>query len=720
MWTLQYFDAANNLQELGFAQLAALEGGRVVADAWQARFLSQRASSVSLRLPGVPPAVAPAIPFESRITLWSGRTLTAGVYSGGVRQFQGLRTDRSGTADPRGAGSSYVFEDEWYFLDHCPFQQAWVRLAAAGGPPNYVPFSSVVLFQPNPGQTYVPAPVNGLIHTGQQIRDILNWAVSLGASLQVGQIDPALYQAWYPLPNVKCGDAIRHCLRLHPDCFTELDYSTTPPTFNVRQRANLTAVNLPYAATDSSGRRHLATGIQPRPELQPRRVAIFYRVISNQYLLASPVDIYPNTSLAVTGPVITGQSVGGPSAPYTAGGSPVVGTAMSGITGNATLTIPVGAPGGLRALDFAVDLQGPQLAVSTAAITTAPFDPTNLAWWRQKVPALAQGIPASGPGALQLLSTTVNGGGPTDISVLDASTLDAYGNLSHPVNLATFTSELLPQSAPMAWMTASSGGPLQVLEVTVSAHFSYARQKNVGSGTLVIARPNDHVHSVRVKLCNSASVSGSYSQYLTTGEAIPANLAQSVYASLATLQYSFTHSLVERPFNGWLKPGRHAINLTGGAPAWSNMQATLARSEFRMHLDAAGVAFDHFTVQCGPVEHLEPGQLVQLFNTFANRDLARIDTGERLTGIPAPNRTVPMPADAARENTVTGLPDQALQVFSAPDAANPAATVAISHNPAAGQITVAQLDSSSGAQLNQRLVMAEYSGVGAPGPATLA
>jgi hypothetical protein len=186
------------------------------------------------------------------------------------------------------------------------------------------------------------------------------------------------------------------------------------------------------------------------------------------------------------------------------------------------------------------------------------------------------------------------------------------------------------------------------------------------------------------------------------------------------LQYSFTHSLVERPFNGWLKPGRHAINLVGGAPAWTTMQATLASSDYRLHLDAGGNTFDHFTVQCGPVEHLEPGQLVQLFNTFANRDLARIDTGERLTGVPAPNSTILMPADTAQENTVTGIPDQAFQVFSAPDASNPGTTVAITHHPAAGQITVAQLDSTSGAPLNQRLVMAEYSGAGAPGPATLA
>ena len=79
----------------------------------------------------------------------------------------------------------------------------WVQLLTSGGASNYVPFSSLVLFQPNPGEPYSPAPVNGIINTGQQITDILNWAIYLGANLLVGTINPALYQAWYPLTNAK-------------------------------------------------------------------------------------------------------------------------------------------------------------------------------------------------------------------------------------------------------------------------------------------------------------------------------------------------------------------------------------------------------------------------------------------------------------------------------------------------------------------------------------
>jgi hypothetical protein len=713
-WTLKYYDSTDTLQTVTFAALAVLEGGKVIADAWTLHFQSHKASTVTLRLPGVPPHVAPAIPFESRIQI---------IDPTGTVQFAGYRTDRSGTADPNRTSSQYTFEDDWYFLEHCPYHQMWVR--QVGGASSNVPFPAVVLYQPNPGQTYTPAPVAGVITVGQQITDILNWAISRGAQLQIGEIDPDLYEAWYPLQNAKCADAIRHCLRLSPDCFTEIDYTTTPPTFNARQRGNLTAVTLPYAYTDSAGRRHIATDITSRPELQPKRVALFYRVVSGSALVSTPVDIWPNSNLSVQGPVITGQDVGGSAAPYTAGGTPVVGTAMTGITGSGVMTIPVGAPGGLRALDYAIDLSGPKQTISTAAITTAAFDPTNLNWWRNKVPSLRQvseggTIPNDGStGALTLLSASINTGGPQDISV----TQDAPGGIGAYINLTTFAYELLPTSAPMSWMTAvPGGGALEVAEAIVTVHFSYSRQKAVGTGTLENSQVNDHVHHVRVKLCNSETATGSYSQTISTGEAVPPNLAETVYNSLAPLQYSFSHTLVEYPFNGFLKPGKHAVNLGGTAAlaAWTTMAATLQQSEYKLHLDGGGNTYDNATIRCGPVEHLEPGQLIQLFNVFANRDLSKIDPQERLNGAAAPGNTVAAASDTAQENSVPGVPDQALQSFTAPDGVQTGITQSITVNPATGQATVAQLNSATGAQLSSAIIMAELSGSGAPGAGTLA
>ena len=708
-WQLQYVAAGGALQTVTFPQLAALEGARAVGSGWKVEFTSQKSSTVQLNLPGVPAHIAPAIPFESRVKIFS---------PDGTKQFEGYRTDRNGVSDPHKSHCQYTFEDEWYFLDRCAFYQTWNRVTnSTSNPPTSTtfPFTNIVLFQGNPGQNYNPEPVQNHISTGQQLADILNWAILMGANLQVGQIDPSLYCAFYPVQNVKCGEAIRHCLRLHPDCFTEIDYSTTPPTFNVRQRLNLTPITLPYAYTDASGRRHLVTDIQERPELQPKRVALFYRVISQGNLLSAPMDIWPNQPLSCTGPISAGQLVGGAAAPYTAGGLPIVGTAMANLNAG-TANILVGAPPGLRALDFAVDLVGPRSSISQATITSLVFNPTNLNWWVAKVPSLGQNIPAAGPGALALLSNNINTGAAQGITVVDST--------GAPMDLTVFQYELDPKSSVMSWMTTPAGAAAQVKEVTVTAYFSYAKSKTIGTGSVTIQQPNAHPHSVRVKLTNLPSGTQSFSQYLTTGEAVPAGLAQNLYNALNWLQYSFTHTFIERPFNGWLKPGKHAINLTGpnAQAKWATMAATVQKTSYAMKLDGAGNTFDNVSVECGPVKHLEAGELIQLFNVFQNRDLSKIDTNERLTGTPSPGQTTAMPSDTAQENSVPGHTDDALKVFSAPDTTNPVtggSTILVQVNPASGQTSVQQVSSVDATVKNTGIVAPAYSGSGAPAAGTL-
>ena len=702
-WTLQYVDGNGAKQLVTFKQLATAEGGKVVGQGWQVNFASHRSSSVKLNLPGVPAHLAPVIPFESRVQIFSPDN---------TKQFDGLRTDRHALSDAKKAASDYTLEDEWYFLDRCPYNQMMKIVSnLATGAYTTLPYVNVVLFQPNPGQNYNPAPVSNHIHTGQQITDILNWAILLGANLQVGQIDCARYCAWYPQTNLKCGDALRHCLRLHPDCFTEIDYSTTPPTFHVRKRANLQRVTLPYEYTDASGRVHQVLDIQERPELQAGRVAIFYRSIANGALLSTALDIWPQNNLSVTGPVTVGQLVGGANAPYTTNGSPVVGTALAAL-GSGTANVNCGAPPGLRSLDFAVDLAGPRQSAVSSIITSFAFDPTSLALWKSKVPSLAQNIPTSGAGALTLLSSNINTGGALDISVVD----DATGAA---VDLGTFQYLLDPRSSVMSWMKTPGGAAAQVNEVIVTAHFSYAKQKTIGSGTLTIQQPNDHAHHFRVKLTNLPSGNYSFSQYLSTGEAQPTGLAQALCTDLAALQYSFTHTFVERPFNGWLKPGKHAINLAGGnaQAKWAAMNATVQQTTFRMKLGNGGVTFDNVTVKCGPVEHLEIGELVQLFNVFQNRDLSKVDPNERLSGTPSPGQTVAMPSDGAQENSVTGEPDDALKVFSAPDPLNAGGYLLISTADAAGNFTgqfnVRQTDGNASTRTTG-VMGAQYSGNGTP------
>ena len=61
------------------------------------------------------------------------------------------------------------------------------------------------------------------------------------------------------------------------------------------------------------------------------------------------------------------------------------------------------------------------------------------------------------------------------------------------------------------------------------------------------------------------------------------------------------------------------------------------------------------TIQCGPVNHLEPGYLIQLFNLFVYRQRSGIDPSQRLSGGLSGNQ-VNLSASAGRENTTSAAP----------------------------------------------------------------
>ena len=73
-----------------------------------------------------------------------------------------------------------------------------------------------------------------------------------------------------------------------------------------------------------------------------------------------------------------------------------------------------------------------------------------------------------------------------------------------------------------------------------------------------------------------------------------------------------------------------------------------------------------------------------------------------------------MADDSAKENSVTGMPDQGLQVFTGLDAANSGVTVAITHDPTNGTATLSHLNSTTGEVLGTGVMAPQYNGAGAP------
>ncbi len=663
-WSITFTDANGaNPQTVQLPAFGAFDSGKSVRNGIKFSFKSHAASECNLQIDGANPSSAPKIPFKSKITLTDGNNVT---------QFVGRRVDWDGSAEANSQSFSYQFQDAWWELSKIVYKNVWwagayqaatlsgnvltfanaqlgtnqqaeqVAMHNAAGanigisnltwssttqatiatlPSGTVASASllfqttdVVLFQYFPTDPYQTAAqvINYYITTGDQIREILNFAIANGANLQGGQIDPALYVPWYPTRCCNCAEAIKLCLRMHPDAFTEIDYTTTPPTFNVRLRGSLTAKTLPYSFTDSTGNQHVATNIKPRPDLVPSRIAIFYRYLINGSLVAWPQDIYP-----------------------------------------------VGAPDGLLSTDYSLDLQGPTISQQTGQIVSYVFDPTNstngMNWWKKKCHAL------SGASNLVMVDSLGN------VGTGELTVLDDNGNA---INTSTYAWEFTG-GAVMSFLGIS------VVFANVTSYFSY--QTFDANGVLKSAAAI-HKQTTRVKLVNTPSIIETFTQFLTTGEAIPSGLAQSIYNALATLQYNLSHKIQARPFVSFIKPGKHLVNLTGGATAWQTMNATVQTTEYSLFSDGNNNVTAIADIRCGPVEHLEAGQLVQLFNLFFNRDVAKINPWERITGTSNTGGGGQPFTDTAQEN-------------SHPDTVQPALTQHIAQTPDTnGNRTVLQHD----------------------------
>lgn len=669
-----------------------------VGTALSVEFATHGASKFRLPLPGVPPETAPAIPFEAQCKIYTGRTYSGGSWTGGTLLFQGRRTDNHGEVSGTAVNSEIVIEDVWYDFRNLTLQAVWqVITGGTMASPTYGTAASpdCVLFQATPGVNYATwlsspnpaglntAAVTGHITTGQAIVEMLQYAINYGGvNLQIGEIDPALYVPFYPVRSERIDQCLKYALRVHPDCTCEIDHTTTPPTFNIRQRSNLTALTLPYAGSQTASGRaqtHLTSSITPRPDLVPSRVCLTLKETSQ----------------------VAGQAV----------------------ISMATDLWPAAAPIALRSFDASLDLTGPRISYVTGQVTTYAggsataaingTESTALAWWKLKVPAF--GALETVPGSVSLVNTAINDGSLNCITVLD--------DTGATVNLMTYNTILEHGGTIHPWMSVPK------IECTVTGYFTYQRRKNLGTAAspvwVITKEPNQHAHPVRVTLCTAPQGVTQYEQeqILSTGEGYPGGLAEGIYNALSALQYQFKHTILEQPFGTIIKPGKHALNVTGGATAWQTMNAMVQSVRIKLiNSPTAGITSAETTVSCGPIAHLEPGQIIQLFNIFQNRDLSRINPNERSSGLPNGGANAGMPSQTAKENTSPTPADEAQQMYSAPDAVTANLTPGFFFDPANHQILFQQFNTISGTPgtpVFTGAVKPTYTGTGAPSATTL-
>lgn len=164
----------------------------------------------------------------------------------GTIRFQGRCKKVSGAITAQTDTKTYEFLGLWQELDELIYHRVWMMNVIAG--------HIVTPFEDYTTEVYLNYnPVANLLTTvGEQIRAVLEYAISRGVEMQVGVCDLPVQ----PLPtmgvDLRCADVIRNQMVWAPDAQPRIDYTTTPPTFHFYRRSALTPVTLNVAALNNA------------------------------------------------------------------------------------------------------------------------------------------------------------------------------------------------------------------------------------------------------------------------------------------------------------------------------------------------------------------------------------------------------------------------------------------------------------------------------------
>jgi hypothetical protein len=492
MWTLEHDGVEKSLVDWGLSE-------RVTRTR-----MNQAPDVVTIYAPGAMDA-ASAFAYGAAVVVRRDRTFAAGAYSGGTIFFRG----KAGLAQRSGSGASeginYRFYGPWWDLQRLVFQQEWNEFAGwtipgdASSDPTFTVKRTSELYL---GQSITGAKLN----TGGQISEAISWAITCGVSCALGTIDAAANIPIYNVRDITVAEVIVQMLRWTPDVVCWFDYTTTPPTFHARKRANLVDV-----AVTVDGLSELS--IIPRYDLQLPAVCL-------RFLRTDTVDGRPSK-------VIVDQN------------------APPGATGQE-----------LGASVHTIELQGSAATNVYGELECAACnaqhgtEATRIAWWQAFEPLLASGY--------------IN---PSSLHVTVASVKDKNGDA---VSLAGFPNVLVSgQVAPWMTIGGGTPVSEVSVTVKAVATYDLYRKPNGWSETnasqFLAQRKRTKELSVNLRLTNG--VSGTYSALgsFSGGEDVPTGLAAEIYNAHATLQHEGTIVLVADEVPSGIGPGNTLTISTGSA-----------------------------------------------------------------------------------------------------------------------------------------------------------
>ena len=637
--------------------------------------------------------------YGSRVIIYQNRTGSGTNWSGGACWFDGRVEpwQRSGAPGLEDCIGRVV--NAWWYFERIQYKMTFSRATGASTLTTYTT-NRVVL-----GVGYSGSGSNWVtLNTGQQIAAAINWAISQGAPVTLGNVAP-----WAPVVSdfqkcIKVSQVLQKMWQIESDFIVVWDYSTvgtnpavpgTPtihflkcsqtnlnPALSAGQKA--AQVLTPVTINLDTGNWLTKFKIRPRPDWVKSYVFINYDQItsygSNQYLGIGS-DQWP-------------------------------------------ATLPTDTESKFNGVDLYFDLAGAKIAVTqqTGNITSAAFDITTLAQWQKW--------------KSELLAPTVS-----SAVIITASTTPA-ATTNHPAP-AIATKEVASDGSTVAYNSANAYELLDgsyadwmadATLMTANGYPTISAQKVKATAWVFITFSNGAKTSKQITKeftaisYNTANVATVLNVQTTTvtayAESQPNGLAKIMYNAWRSLAVEGSFTTLETEI-GASQPLTRAncLNFTSAALSahvgdgsildWSNVNAPIRRI-------SGSAVKGTTTVEFGAPLHLTANELVDIVRASRVRAIS-VDLNFLFGGVLATGGgTVKGTRKTHAHSAEHGADEPQVHVVSGPDALDSTRTQVITSDSSTGLITVVQQPTVFGAAYTTGTIAPEFSGSGAPGAGTLA
>ena len=505
---------------------------------------------------------------------------------------------------PSGSGSAesidYELSGPWWDLEQCIYMQK-AMFSTAGEPPALALTPLLTLgYEWAPAGFVAPTPAFGRITTGQQITLILKYAITCGARLQVGNINPGIF---FPTSEVKAENAakvIQKLLQWVPDQVLSFDYTTSPPTLNLVKRSNAKSVSfaIPGPPADT-------VKLTPRNDLQVPMVGIYYtatNVVGGSSYVQQTEDVYP----------------------------------------------PGANPAQLRALVTACQLAGSKVNLQQQKVVTTVIPASGhqsdreIILWFQKHCSPLKGIT---PASLSVVAGSWFGDvqdDQTDVNGNDISEDFTPANLPNELLIGSITPWMAaPAGAGDGGITTPGDGYVHGAKIDFAVELSYDPSSDIANGNTDSEDAAWEAGLMTGPVWAYATVVATDAQTKTYvkptsvnyGDTQPAGVAQYLYEALNLLHFEGDFKITEQECSGGIQVGQ-ALNLTGGRAEWAEMEAQV--QQITEEIDSGMT-----TAKLGPPKLLSVQNILELLRNWRSMHQLGVDGSGGTLESRRPGRKLP-------------------------------------------------------------------------------